>query len=473
LKKFFQELFDADVLSTYMVKVCPELEQKYSLREALILEKKRSAFKESKGDTSAEERHSHIMRGKDIDRLDEEIKTKQDEVKKSTAVPGSGAEYLSSSGFVTFGDASVVELALMVQIGDSPEDWELSRPPEPSSVIWQDLQTDVTRKSLWTMLGYGLTAGLYMCYLPAVVGITQIAVTINMGPFQPLWAAFAPTMGLQFMVAFLPTFLILIFRICFTLRDDAQAQKMLQNWYFVFQLVFVVMVTAIGSSMLEFLDTLVERPMEIFPMLAKTMPFATHFYMNYLVLQWTSHTMVLTRYIPLFKYLGFRTMVDEETARELAEPEDQDYYGIGSRSCRFTINLCIGIIYGTLSPPICLLTWIEFFVCRYTYGYLIPFAENRKPDLGGYFWVQQLRHVFTGTIIYCIVMTGVLLGRATTNGPGIIAAPALFFVLYRASQLERSSWESLPYKELKMGHKFEKSVQRKEDSGAYIQPWMM
>jgi hypothetical protein len=275
------------------------------------------------------------------------------------------------------------------------------------------------------------------------------------------------------MVAFLPTFLILIFKTFFTLKDEANSQKLLQNWYFIFQLVFVILVTAIGSSMMQFLETLVESPTQIFPLLADTMPFATHFYMNYLVLQWASHTMVLTRYIPLAKYWIFRRMYDDATAREMSEPEDQDYYGIGSRSCRFTINLCIGIIYGTLSPPICLLTWIEFAVCRGVYGYLIPFAETRKADLGGQFWVQQLRHVFTGTIIYCIVMTGVLLGRASTNGPGIVAAPALFYVLHRAKQFETSSWETLPYKELKMGSKLQKPVQRKQDSGEYIQPFMM
>merc|ERR1719171_1212181 len=111
----------------------------------------------------------------------------------------------------------------------------------------------------------------------------------------------------------------------------------------------------------------------------------------------------------------FRRMYDDETARGMSEPEDQDYYGIGSRSCRMSINLCIGIIYGTLSPPINLLAFVEFLVCRVIYGYLLPFAESRKADLGGVFWVQSLRHVFVGNLIYCFVMTGVLFGRAANH----------------------------------------------------------
>ena len=101
-------------------------------------------------------------------------------------------------------------------------------------------------------------------------------------------------------------------------------------------------------------------------------------------------------------------IMPEEDALKAAEPEDQDYYGIGSRSARFTINMGLGIVYGTLCPPMNLLCWLNFFFCRLFYGYLIPFAETKKPDLGGPFWVEQLKHLFVGNIPYCIVMCGVL-----------------------------------------------------------------
>merc|ERR1719420_1665987 len=101
--------------------------------------------------------------------------------------------------------------------------------------------------------------------------------------------------------------------------------------------------------------------------------------------------MNLLRYVPLSKFLGFRKIFDdEEDARAKAEPEDQDYYGLGSRSARFTINMVIGIVYSTLSPTVALLACMNFFCCRVFYGYLIPFAETKKPDLGGVFWVTKL-----------------------------------------------------------------------------------
>merc|ERR1712007_309100 len=123
----------------------------------------------------------------------------------------------------------------------------------------------------------------------------------------------------------------------------------------------------------------------------------------------------MMRHVNLIKYLGLRNTLysdDDDKAHQLSEPEDQDYFGMGSRSARFTINMVIGIVYGTLCPPMNVLCWMNFYCCRLFYGYLIPFAETKKPDLGGPFWVESLKHLFVGNIIYCIVMCGVLSARA-------------------------------------------------------------
>merc|ERR1719356_407828 len=144
--------------------------------------------------------------------------------------------------------------------------------------------------------------------------------------------------------------------------------------------------------------------------------------MNLLVMTWFSHAMNLTRYIPLGKFIMFKKLYDtEEEARQASEPEDQDYYGMGSRSARFTINLAIPIVFGTLSPPTMILGLINFCVCRLYYGYLIPFAETKKPDTGGHFFVFQLKHIFAALGLYAVMMTGVLYGRAETSGPAFIA----------------------------------------------------
>merc|ERR1719436_1434357 len=104
-----------------------------------------------------------------------------------------------------------------------------------------------------------------------------------------------------------------------------------------------------------------------------------------MVLQWVSHTLNILRYTPMAKFLMFHALYDEEVARGMSEPEDQDYYGIGGRSARWTINLLIGIVFSTVSPMMGILAFILFAICRLTYGFLFVFAETPKTDLGGVF----------------------------------------------------------------------------------------
>merc|ERR1719198_60059 len=110
------------------------------------------------------------------------------------------------------------------------------------------------------------------------------------------------------MVAMLPTFLVLIFAFAFPVATSALLQAKLQTWYFWFQIVFVVLVTAIGPSVVEFTKTFFTNPFGVFALLGTALPYATHFYMNFLVLQWATHCMILMRYTPLAKWFAFKNL---------------------------------------------------------------------------------------------------------------------------------------------------------------------
>jgi len=128
--------------------------------------------------------------------------------------------------------------------------------------------------------------------------------------------------------------------------------------------VFVLMVTAIGSSLFYTLKSLVERPGEIFSLLATTLPYSTHFYLSYFPFQWccchllqiqpfffipcfpalppchlrqhprhlapwlrTVYAAEVTRYHVAVKYFALKALRGAERAIEACEPEDQAHYG--------------------------------------------------------------------------------------------------------------------------------------------------
>jgi len=487
LQAFFQDIFPGrEIKSTYIAKdttllltlIAKRDAARYNLKEAEAKwdkvgrdpEKKPMARVDYTGRTAEAIPHYTEV----LAELEPQVKKERGRVLEESKMVG-GVN--TSSGFVTFADRSAAEILLRLDkcVAEDEDLWELYNAPEPSDILWADLTQDDTAQVVREGIGYLLVLGLAFAYMPLVIGVTNIAKLINFSDYgldivQSFWSSLAPTIGLQFMVAFLPTFLILIFKYFFTLRSEAWQQHKLQVWYFWFQVVFVILATAVGTNFTGFVHTLVDEPTSIFITLAESMPNATHFYMNYLVLQWTTHSMNVTRYFPLFKFKAFAQIFEEKDAKLLAEPEDQDYYGMGSRSARWTIMMGIGIVFGTLSPPINLLCFLNFVVCRVVYAYLFCFAETKKSDLGGAFWVTQLKHTFVICVIYCILMIGVLAERASNYGPAIIAAPSIVWVFFSKGKFDNYIWEKLPIQELIRG---KPSPYKRPNKGQYVQPELL
>eukprot|EP00928_Gymnodinium_smaydae_P054923 TRINITY_DN38605_c0_g1_i1.p1 TRINITY_DN38605_c0_g1~~TRINITY_DN38605_c0_g1_i1.p1 ORF type:complete len:787 (+),score=122.73 TRINITY_DN38605_c0_g1_i1:83-2362(+) len=478
MKEFFGQIFGAgSIKSAYVVKDTKELAALVTRHENATKGLAEAKAKWANEGEDPEKRPKSYLYGDLIDYYTKEVEESEPLIAEERARIQREMNEVGGvntyCGFVTFNERKHTQMATTQLYSEDRDDWVVSLPPEPVDLIWSDLQQDPTRRQGRETIGTMAVVGLYFAYMPIVIGISKLATAIDAGPLESIWIALAPTLGLQFMVGFLPTFLLLIFNMFYTLKAEVWAQKRLQTFYFWFQVIFVVLVTAIGNSVVEFTKTLFTDPLALPTLFGSTMPLATHFYMNFLVLQWVTHVMNLMRYVMLSKFLASSTLFEEEEARKLSEPEDQDYYGIGSRSARFTINLMIGIVYGTLSPPINFLAWMNFYICRLVYGYLIPFAEQKKADLGGAFWVEQLNHVFVANIIYCIVMCGVLSGRAEMTGftPTCIAAPSLIYVLWSFKRFQNAfSWETLPISKVVGEDVAEQKGTKRTLRGKYVQP---
>jgi hypothetical protein len=192
-------------------------------------------------------------------------------------------------------------------------------------------------------------------------------------------------------------------------------------------------------------------------------------------MQWLVHGMNLIRYVQLAKFKMFSAICDEAKAKELAEPEDQDFYGMGGRSARFTLNLVICLTYCSLSPLICFVTFINFIVCKIVYSYLLVFAETPKTDLGGAFFVTSLVQVQKGLFIYISLMLGVLYYRAASHYPAMIVAPCMLYMARQYSRFHSTmDWESVPFEEFIDGQQrkasWPKGAVRQATRDSYAQP---
>jgi hypothetical protein len=313
-------------------------------------------------------------------------------------------------------------------------------------------------------IGVGCVVGLAFAYMPIVVAIGKIASIHNIDQIHFLkeiidatgmkatLAGVLSSLGLTIMTSFLPTFLQLIFTSFFTLRAHRWSQLWLQSLYYWFLVVFVLLVTAVGANLAKTVETIAKSPFSVFSLLANRMPLTTHFYMNYMLMQPGTLALELTRYMALIKFHIFKRNHPPEEAVLMAEPEDQDYYGIGSRSARFSLMLLIGLLFGTICPIMNFLVLVFFASARLFYGYLIPCAETRKSDLGGVAFCLQLKHISVSMLLYIVMMVGILMHRAESNIPGIIAAVAFVFwavSFYKFNHVFH--WENLSFEDVVNG----------------------
>jgi len=343
------------------------------------------------------------------------------------------------------------------------------------------LKLDWRSQAGMNLVGYAAAVGLIFGYLPLVIAVTSVTSLENLRDHLPLfddiivkfptlaqvWNGTVGAILLSSIMGFVPSFIVLIFDNFFVLRAKAWLQLKVQECYFYFLLIFVLLVTAIGSSLFSTLRQVEEDPESLFKMLGATMPKSTHFYLNFVLAQWTTHSMVLMRHNLLGKFLAWEKLIGTEAAKAKVEPEDQGYFGIGSRSARFSLMLVTCLVFCTLSPLICALGFVNFFLCRGFYGYLFVFAETRKPDIGGLFWCRQLRHVQQGLFIYVALMVGVLGQRAASNGPMWVASSSLLLLVPSYVRFDRAfQWEHLSLAGIKgceeCGHD--------NPVGSYVQP---
>jgi len=418
-------------------------------------------------------------------------------------------EVHNNCGFVTFEHRRDAEIAMKLNYTEDEDEFRVEIPPDPSDVIYADFMEDEMHQAGRELVGWACVAGLFFGYMPIIVGISSVAslktlqdhvalfrmIVENYPSIAAVWDGLVGAMALTLMVSFLPTFLVIIFYNFFSLKAEAWLQHKVQLWYYYFNVVFVLLVTAVGSSLLSTVNELIAEPTSIFKLLATTMPTATHFYLNLYPAQWTTHSMILMRYVQWSKWKLFLKLTDEteaqaemdklnadssnpdkaapegdvlrlehykeKIAHDKAEPEDQDYYGMGSRSARFTIMAVIGCVFCTLSPLMTILAIINFWLCRIFYGYLFNYAEIVKPDLGGVFFVSSLKHVQQGMFIYVTLMAGVLYYRgydcpeedspaSECDGPGmlpgIIAGLSFLYLIPSYNRFDRKfHWIDLPF----------------------------
>ncbi|CAE7494198.1 unnamed protein product [Symbiodinium pilosum] len=391
-----------------------------------------------------------------VEHLQRHIEGEREQIRRADSF--TEVELSGAAAFVTFKASRDAEMALRLRLEPEGHLFNMEYPPVPKDVSYEDLLRTPIQRQLLHLLGYMLIFMVFLFFFPLIGAASSIVNLENLERIdfvhhlitsstwvQSVMEGIFATLLLSVFMAFLPTTLHVIIGSTFTLNSKAESQLFLQQWYYWFQVIFVLLVTAIGTSLWQRFADVLTSPTSVVLDLAGSLPNTSTFYMSYIMLQWSVSVLNILRYQNLLKFLAWTAVSEDERAKELSEPEDPDYYGIGSRSARLNVVLAISLVFSLLSPIALWIGFAYFLINRLVFSYLVVFAESQKPDLGGYFWAQQLRHVQLTLPIFVVVMSGCL-WTEPYGGPGILALASILLWGFEYSRWADILWETLSFR---------------------------
>lgn len=393
----------------------------------------------------------------------------------------------SSSGFVTFTTILSQRLASREQCTRDVSAFRMYMAPDPHDVLYENLAEDDINASSWKWLGRLALLAVFLFWIPIVVAISGWTTLSSIQGTVPAVKKFVeahPTIGslmsgvlataaLKIFMMFLPTVLHFIITTTLHLKAGSVEQLKLQQWSAAFLLLFVVLVTSLGRGLTITFFIVMQEPAKIISLLAASLPSASHFYFNYVILGWLVLPMDMLRMTNLAKWFFYRRVCsfEEDEARIYTDPEDPAYYGLGTRMARTVLMASMFFIFCSCSPLILVFTWIYFFLAQFVFGYLLLFCETKKPDTGGVFWIQATEQLFLVLAIYVMLMVGVLRGLNKNGiwaGPPAVAFCSLLVLYWARRGVKNLAFDTLPLEEVVKAFKDNKD--EVDLASQYVQP---
>jgi len=456
VKLFFSKAFGAEAIQEVaMVMQTQELEELVKARCSAEKERHEAEMKHQRDNVRPVMRRLQSLDLQEVDTidhltqklvdLDDKIAREQERLNQQAS--NESEDVHTQCAFVTFKKKLECEMAKHLLYSADAACWNIFAAPDPSTIRWKDLREDGSQETMDSIKGVACLIAVYISFMPFATGTQNLAKNVHIGPtLTPIWASIAPTLGLSLFLSYLPTVLLAISDAFYQVQSSPRRQHSLQIMYFWFQVVFVLGVTVLDEGdIVIFVQDLIKAPLSLPSHMADSMPQATHFYMNFMLMQCLLESSYLLRYMTLGKFIMFKALYGEKEAREMAEPEDQDFYGIGAKCANSSIYVSVAIIFGTISPLIPVLTLVLTSLCCLIQSYCAVFAETGKPDLGGDFWVTQLRHTLMGSMMCCLLMIGLFAHRSPDDWIPLKIACLAFgyaaFALYRFDQ--QFVWEDM------------------------------
>ena len=346
-----------------------------------------------------------------------------------------------TTGFVTFTDPASALVASQVVLSRDPFQLRCQLAPEPQDVIWDNLNYTYKWRQfrrffvLLASIALIIFWAIPFTFITSLISLKEltrvfpnIEDVIGRSTFvRSLITDVLPTFLTSFLMGLLPSILY-----AFTQFEKPERISNLEartlNKYFFFLVVNVFLFVTLGSAFLTSIGLILQEPAAAFTILGVSLPAASNFFINYVILNLSSPALDLLQ-LPKLIFDIFLKKVMSTTPRARADfykPSLPSYYvTIPTYISLFTITLCYTIISPIINIFACVMFAFSYLVSKYQAIYVhVPEYEG-----GASMWWYLMDHFFTSFWLLEITMVGVfLLKRAIIQT--VIVVP-LVYATYR------------------------------------------
>ncbi|MCJ1390911.1 hypothetical protein MMC18_003772 [Xylographa bjoerkii] len=305
----------------------------------------------------------------------------------------------------------------------------------PNEVIWKNLRIKWWERILRNAATITFVVALVIFWaIPvAVVGsISNINALTDKVPFLSFILKVPPVIlgviqGLlpSVLLAVLMALLPIILR--FMAKEGgmpslARIELRTQNFYFIFQVIQVFLVTTLASAASKVVTQIINSPSSAPSLLATNLPLASNFYISYFLVQGltiASGALLQIVGLILFKVLG--KILDSTPRKMYKRFSSLSGLGWGTLFPIYTNLLVIAITYSTIAPLMLgfatIGLWLLYFATRYN----LLFVYNANIDTKGLVYPRALQQITVGIYLSIVCMIG-LFGVSQATGPAVLMA---------------------------------------------------
>ncbi|MCJ1383845.1 hypothetical protein MMC17_006959 [Xylographa soralifera] len=241
--------------------------------------------------------------------------------------------------------------------------------------------------------------------------------TVILGVVQGL----LPSVLLAVLMALLPIILRYMAKLG-GMPSLARIELRTQNFYFIFQVIQVFLVTTLASAASTVVTKIINSPTSTPSLLAASLPAASNLYISYFLVQGltiASGALLQIVGLILFKVLG--KILDSTPRKMYKRFSSLSGLGWGTLFPIYTNLLVIAITYSTIAPLMlgfaAIGLWLLYFATRYN----LLFVYNANIDTKGLVYPRALQQITVGIYLSIVCMIG-LFGVSKAAGPAVLMA---------------------------------------------------